>query len=85
MTAAQQLAESLYPWSHEGALRVVRAYLAEPLHGDASPELVRELLEGSTMSDDELDAFAGEVQTLRAAHFAELGQTAPAWRGLPLL
>jgi hypothetical protein len=85
LTRAQHLAESLYPWTYEGALRVVRAYLAEPQHGDASPELVYELVTGSTMSENELQQFPAEVARLRAEHFAALGQPLPTWRGWPLI
>lgn len=85
MSTAQRLAESLYPWTYEGAIRVVQAYLAEPQHGDASPELVYELVTGSTMREDELQRFPAEVARLRAEHFAALGQPLPRWQGWPII
>lgn len=85
LSTAQRLADSLYPWSYDGALRVVRAYLAEPQHGDASPELVYELVTGSTMTEDELQRFPAEVQRLRVEHFAALAQPLPRWQAWPII
>jgi len=77
-TSAQQLEASLpYPLSYQAILHLAQAYLDDPAQGDFTAANVYRWINGSDLTDAELEQLEPELEALRRRHFAGLRQPVP--------
>jgi macrodomain Ter protein organizer (MatP/YcbG family) len=77
-TSAQRLEASLpYPLTYQSVLHLAQAYLDDPEQGDVTPANVYRWINGSDLTDAELEQLEPAIEQLRRRHFAALRQPVP--------